>query len=447
MSDLAVSTQPSGDKPGDALFGPVTQDARITSVDTLRGVAILGILVMNIYAFAMPFAGYSNPLAYGGSGPLHHGTWAFTHLFFDEKFMAIFSMLFGAGLILMLRRAEAADRSLKGIYYRRMLWLLVIGGIHAYGIWSGDILVPYALCGLVLYPFRKRSPKVLIILAVILLFVGAALRAASGGFMMYARKVEQEIAQTRAEGKEPLQWQVEMVAGFSEMREFFKPTEEDLQKNVAIRQNGFAGILEKRVESSLMMHLQAMPFMIFWRVCALMLLGMALMKAGVFSAGRSRKFYARLAASGYGVGLPVVFLGYWQQTAHEFDFARHWLISSHFSYFGSILVALAHISMVMLLCKSDIWTAWKRRLSAVGQMALTNYLMQSVILTTIFYGYGLGLYGTIDRFWLMGFVVGTWILQLIISPWWFARFRFGPAEWLWRSLTYWRWQPMRATSG
>jgi len=139
--------------PGPA--GPVLGNERIVSLDALRGVAILGILVMNIYAFAMPFIAYSNPLAMGGVEAHNIGTWFFTHIFFDQKFLSIFAMLFGAGMILMTGRAEARGARYGRIFYRRQFWLLVIGALHGYLIWVGDILFNYAAMGMLVYLFRK----------------------------------------------------------------------------------------------------------------------------------------------------------------------------------------------------------------------------------------------------------------------------------------------------
>src|SRR5262245_58730077 len=135
--------------------GPVPPSERIASVDVLRGFALLGILAMNIVGFAWPFSAYENPTLGGGFAGADRTVWLICELVFSEKMMTIFSMLFGAGLILMTDRADARGRSLIGLYYRRCLWLLLIGMAHAYLLWPGDILVAYALCGMILFPFRR----------------------------------------------------------------------------------------------------------------------------------------------------------------------------------------------------------------------------------------------------------------------------------------------------
>ena len=149
--DAAMDAEPV------AVTSPVVATERIDAIDKLRGIAVAGILVMNIYGFAMPFAAYSNPLAYGGTEWYNVGTWFFTHFFFDQKFLPMFSMLFGAGLVMMAGRAEAKGVKYGGIWYRRSFWLMMIGVVHGYLIWFGDILFHYALFGMFIYPFRNRK--------------------------------------------------------------------------------------------------------------------------------------------------------------------------------------------------------------------------------------------------------------------------------------------------
>jgi uncharacterized protein len=167
---------------------------------------------------------------------------------------------------------------------------------------------------------------------------------------------------------------------------------------------------------------------------------MGLMKMGVFAARRSWRFYVWMVVLGYGLGLPLV--GYDTYALIQNDFGYKTFLPSQylFNYLGSVVVALGHVGVVMLICKAAAIPWLTRRLAAVGRMALTNYLMQSVICTTLFYGW---VFGTLNRTALAGIVLAIWVFQLLISPLWLRFFRFGPAEWLWRSLTYWRWQSMR----
>ncbi len=443
LADQSPPDKPKATAPESAPLDPVAVTERIAAVDVLRGFALLGILGMNIYAYALPFAAYFNPLAYGATTGVNHLTWKFTYLFFDLKFMAIFSMLFGAGLILMSNRAEAAGRTFAKIYYRRILWLLVIGLLHAYFLWWGDILFGYAICGLLLYPFRRRSAALLIVLGAVVLLIGMGMRVGGGTFFAFARQQATEAEAALAAGETPNQLQEQMKKNWDELRETFDPSPATIAEEVEAYRGGYGGLFKYRAPKVLEMQTQALVFFVFWRAAGMMLLGMGLMKLGVFSARRSLRFYITCIVLGYGLGLPLVWYGAGELMAHSFDFVYDFKLGGHYNYVGSVLIALGHLGLVMLVCRSALLSGLKRRLAAVGRMALTNYLMHTILLTPIFCGFGLGLFGQIDRFGLMAFVLGMWILQLLISPIWLKHFRFGPAEWLWRSLTYRRRQPMR----
>lgn len=424
-------------------LGPVVAAERIASIDVLRGVAVLGILVINIDFFALPSASFFNPMVAGGFTGVNLLTWKVNSILFFEKMMAIFSMLFGAGLILMYNRAESAGRSFGGIYYRRIMWLLLFGLAHGYFLWYGDILHAYAICGLFLYLLRRRSAKLLIILGLLLLMIGVLVQVGSGTFFNMLRHEAKAAETALAAGENLTPRQQGMSEAWKEISAVFDPSPEEVAEEIEAYRGGYSEILTRRAPESLMMQTQALLFMVFWRAIGLMLLGMGLMKLGVFSGKRSIRVYIICIIVGYGIGLPLCGYGAGSLIEHNFDFVYRFKIGNHFNSIGSILVALAHVGVVIVVCKAGLLTWLTRRLAAVGRMAFTNYLMHTLICTTIFYGYGLGLFGRVERFGLMGFVLGIWILQLLVSPIWLKHFRFGPAEWLWRSLTYWRRQPMR----
>jgi len=414
---------------------PVAGTERIASLDVLRGVAILGILVMNIYAFAMPFPAYNNPLLMGGSDTLNIGTWFFTHILFDQKFMSIFAMLFGAGIILMTGRAEAKGAKYGRIFYRRQLWLVVLGALHAYLFWFGDILFLYAVVGMLAYLFRNRRPRTLIVIACVLLPV-VVLMSYGTGFSM--QKLQSKAAQVHVlveAGDEVSEEQQAVLDKWDEQRPMMAPDAETIQQDVVTHLGSYFDIAAERIPL-------AMVAFFGWRVLALMLLGMALMKTGVLSAQRTSSFYRNMMLICYGLGLPLTIYSAVDLYAHEFVALYVFKVGGIANYFGSILVGLGHIALLMLLLRGGYVQQLLQRFAAVGRMALSNYLMHSVLLTTVFYGYGLGLYGSVSRFGQMGFVLGVIALQLVLSPWWLARYRFGPVEWLWRSLTYWKRQPM-----
>ncbi len=424
-------------------IAPVGISGRVASIDVLRGFALLGILVINIEFFALPGAIYFNPTVAGGFAGINLLTWGITSTFFLQKMMGIFSMLFGAGLVLMFDRFSMKGVRFGGLFYRRILWLLLIGLFHSYLIWYGDILVTYAICGLLLFLFRRLSPKVLIILSVIVFLIGMLIQLGSGFMFGMLKAAAVEVETARTEGQTVPTHLEDMAEAWAEIDAQFSVTDEDIVDEVKAYRGGYFSNLSSRVPETLMMQTQALIFMMFWRVMGLMLLGMALMKLNFFSAIRSMRFYITLAVIGYVIGLPLSIIGSKYMIAYDFDIIHVFKVGNQLKYVGGIMLALAHASLVMAICKAGLFARLRRLLANVGRTALSNYLLQSFICTTLFYGFGFGLFNRLERFPLMGIVVAVWIVQLIISCWWLNRFRFGPAEWIWRSLTYWRRQPMR----
>jgi uncharacterized protein len=427
---------------------PVAASERLFAVDALRGFALLGILAMNIVHFAWPGVVYGNPLRGGGFEGSDRALWYLDHLVFEGKMMTIFSMLFGAGLVLMDQRAAARGASVRGVYYRRVLWLLAIGLVHAYLIWSGDILVLYAECGLFLYLFRNRTPKALIVLGVsaLLLFVPLMLGFAAGIDYLKATAARVEAQQKAGETPRPSDKRIHGI-WTEHLQKEFEPTAEqrakEWDKEIAVHRGGYLGIVKERALPMLVSQILELIFGVLFFAGGRMLLGMGLMKLGVFSASRSRRFYATMVALGYGIGLPLMVFDARQLLDHQFSVMDELHGGMLYNAFGSIIVALGHVGAIMLIVQSGAIAWLTRRLAAVGRMALTNYLTHSIVCTTLFYGYGFGLYGSINRTGLAAIVLAIWTFQLIVSPIWLKSFRYGPAEWLWRSLTYWRLEPMR----
>jgi uncharacterized protein len=427
---------------------PVSAPERFASVDMLRGFALLGILAMNIVHFGWPNQVAGNPTRGGGFHGLDRMLWVVNHLVFEMKMMTLFSMLFGAGLVLMGERAEARGASLRGVYYRRVFWLIVIGLVHSYLIWDGDILVLYGECGLIIYLFRRWRPRTLIPLGLVFLLVPVPLITGAAVGLDLLKETAARAESKRAAHKTPTKFEAWIHEVWTEsVRPEIEPSPkkraEELSKEIAAHRAGYGQILAARAKDVWKIQTFGFVLFLFWLAGGRMLVGMGLMKLGIFSGLRSTGTYATLCLLGYGLGLPLVGYDAYAMVRHKFSF--DYLIHGgvYYNLYGSLLVALGHVGALVLIFRSGALNGLLRRLAAAGRMALSNYLMQSLICTTLFYGYGLGLYGKVPRTGLFVIVVAIWVLQLAVSPWWLERFRFGPAEWLWRSLTYWRLQPMR----
>jgi uncharacterized protein len=427
---------------------PVSAGERFFAVDVLRGFALLGILAMNIVGFGWPWPAYDNPTRGGGFEGLDRGIWFFNHMVFEAKMMTIFSMLFGAGLVLMDQRAEARGARIRGVYYRRILWLLVIGLVHSYLIWDGDILVLYAQTGLFLYFFRNMAPKTLIILGISAMLILVPLVLGFGAAFDYMKAATARVELQTKAGEKPsnLDRQLHDIWTDHVRDEVFPGPEkkaEKWDKEMAAYRGGYLGIVKYKAFNVLM----AQVFLFFlgsgFFAASRMLVGMGLMKLGVFSAQRSRRFYAWMVGLGYGLGLPLMMFDAMELIRHKFSIEYVLHGGVFYNAFGSLVVALGHVGLLMLIVQSGALRWLTTRLAAVGRMALSNYLFDSIVCTTLFYGYGFGLFGTINRTGLAAIVLLIWMIQLLISPIWLRYFRYGPAEWLWRSLTYWRIQPMR----
>lgn len=408
---------------------PVGESERIDSLDVLRGLALLGIFVMNIPSFALSSYAFFKPPLQGGFEGADYWSWLLGHLFFDQKMMSIFSMLFGAGIVLFSSRIEQKRGRSAGVHYRRMGWLLVIGMLHAYLIWFGDILVSYALVGMVVFLFRRLPPVMLVVLAAILLPIAPILAVAQQLGFEYVRSAGES-----------------GDAGFadmwSQMQVSFYPTETELEAERQTVMSGFFGRAAGSAENVFFMQTYVLLTWAMWRVSAMMLLGMALFKWGVFSAQRSFRFYSILTGTGLLVGMPLILLGVSGMHASDFDPLKYFGVNGAFNAFGSVGIALAWVGLIMIVCKAAIAPPVRNGLAAVGRMAFTNYLMQSLIGATLFYGWGFGLFGQLSRSELLLVVVAVWAFQIAFSLVWLKRFRFGPMEWLWRSLTYWRIEPI-----
>jgi uncharacterized protein len=398
-------------------FSPVRKTDRILSIDLLRGVAVLGILIMNIQSFSMPTAAYINPNAYGDLNEVNRWVWILSHLLASGKFISIFSILFGAGVLLFTSRAEQKGYNSAALHYRRMAWLLLFGLMHGFLLWSGDILVTYSLCGMLLFLFRKLQPEKLLWISLAFFLVPILVNIFFAWSLPY--------------------WPPEALQSTMDS---WMPGEQVVQHYLDVYRSGWFKQMELRIPETIFMQTGLFFMETFWRVMALMVLGMALYKWQVLSAERSRRFYGRMTLVGFFVGLLLSATGVLLNFKHSWTMEYSMFKGVLFSYLGSVGTAMGYVGLIMLISKSIYFRGCVQVLSAVGRMAFTNYILMTLFATIIFYGHGLGLYGSVERIDQLFICLGIWFVLLIISPLWLKRFRFGPLEGLWRALTYWNWK-------
>ena len=385
---------------------------RIVAIDVLRGVSILGILIMNIQGFALIAISYLNPLAQGPLSEIDQQTYFWSHLLADQKFMTIFSILFGASLLLIGNKLAA--KGYKQITYllKRNTILLFIGAIHAYILWHGDILVAYALCSFFTIWFHKLSPLKLLIISLIMLTVPSLIMAIGAETIQY--------------------WDTKDILAFSQE---WWPSAASIKQQITSFQGDWIEQISLRAEYAFSTHSSDFLVFFFWRVSGLILLGMALFKLGVLTAKLNKKTYTLIAVIGLLLGIPLVITGYELNIANAFNWHYSFFNGTNYNYWGSIMMAMAYISIIMIICKLLGSNIILTPFTALGRTALSNYLGQTLICTTIFYGHGLGYFGQFSRAELLYFVVIIWAFQLIVSPLWLKYFKQGPIEWAWRSLT------------
>ncbi|HBR2673009.1 DUF418 domain-containing protein YeiB [Klebsiella pneumoniae] len=370
---------------------------RNVTLDFVRGVAILGILLLNISAFGLPKAAYLNP-AWSGSASLSDAwTWALLDLLAQVKFLTLFALLFGAGLQLLLPRGKRWIQS-------RLTLLALLGFIHGLFFWDGDILLAYALVGLVSWRMVREAHHVksLFNTGVVLYLTGIAVLVLLG-----------------------------MISGTAANRSWV-PDAANLQYEQYWKQHGGMEAVSNRADM-LSDNLLALGAQYGWQLAGMMLMGAALMRSGwlkgQFSLRHYRRTGALLVAAGMAVNLPAIF--------------AQWYLAWDYRWCAFLLQAPRELSAPLQAIgyAALAWGYWPQlcrfrlvgAIACVGRMALTNYLLQTLICTTLFYH--LGLFMRFDRLQLLAFVPPIWAVNLLVSSLWLRRFRQGPVEWLWRQLT------------
>jgi len=406
------------------------QPRRIVTLDIVRGVAVMGILAMNIVAFAMPPQAYMNPIAYGVEGAADLAVYVFNFIFIDGKMRGLFSFLFGASMLLVVQLAEAKGESARSVTLRRQLWLLAFGMIHFYLIWYGDILIGYALIGLAAFAFRSMEPRRLVRLGIALVLVQALIMGAMAGFANYLAVV---VAGANPTADQLQTWQ-EMT------REIAVPGPERLREIMGLHLGPWTGIVHEQVTKH-----AAMPFvftLVFgWETLAYMLFGMAGLKSGFLTGDWTSRRYARWAAVALAVAVPAyaLFAAMLLSSGFAVPAIFTWAMAATVPF--RPLMVVAYAALIVLATRGG--GRLVERIAASGRAAFTNYLGTSLVMTFVFYGWGLGYFGALSRAELWLVVLAMWAVMLGWSKPWLDRFNYGPFEWLWRSLARWQVQPMR----
>ena len=404
--------------------------SRILTLDIVRGVAVMGILAMNIVAFAMIPQAYINPLAYGTEGPVDLASWVFSFVFVDGKMRGLFSFLFGASMLLVIQLAEKSGDSARRVTFSRQLWLLLFGMIHYYFIWFGDILISYALIGMLAWFFRKLEPRALIRWGIALVTVQLMVMAASAA---YAHSLSGEIAAGNASPETLKEW-----AELS--RDIAVPSAALLREEMALYLGPWWGIAEYQLTEKATMPL-FFTFLFGWETLAYMLFGMAALKSGFLTGGWDNAAYRRLALTALAMAIPVYAVLAGLILADDFTVPGLFTYSFAATTPFRPLMIVAYAALIILATRRGGWLV--DRIAATGRAAFSNYLGTSILMTALFYGWGLGWFGSLSRVELWPVVIATWLVMLAWSKPWLERFQYGPLEWLWRSLARWQLQPLR----
>ncbi|WP_213980395.1 DUF418 domain-containing protein [Sphingomonas sp. dw_22] len=404
---------------------------RLQSLDIVRGVAVLGILLLNIVSFGMPEAAYFNPRAYGGAHGADLAAYLVNFVLFDGRMRGLFSFLFGASMLLVVERAEAGGRSGGAVHFARMGWLLVFGLAHLWLLWRGDILAHYALVGMFAFALREMRPAQMLPLGVMLVLGNTLIFA---GLPISVLDLQQPVANA-AQAADNARQLYDLASAFG------IPAPAEIAHELALYRGDYAGIVRERF-AELAVSPLAMLGLYGCETLAYMLFGMAAYRTGMLTGAWEPRCYRRWLLVCWGIALPAYIA------------LAAWLVHADFSLFAVTLAVMTlatpirplmiagWICLILLLARSG--GALTTRLAAAGRMAFTNYLATSLLCATFFNGYGLGWFGYLSRWQLYLVVLTVWALILLWSKPWLARFRYGPFEWLWRSLARGRFQPIRA---
>jgi uncharacterized protein len=425
----------------------IGQTRRIPSIDIIRGIAVLGIFTMNAADMAYP---QDLVLDFHATDPaMGWNYWvAFTfEVLFSGKMRGLFTLVFGVSSVLIIERSTRKTDGLTAAdhYFRRLLWLLIFGLVNAYiFLWWGDVLFKYALLGMLLFSFRRASNK---ILTVAMLTCLAVLTVQPYADYRELADLEQQYigVQGKQRSAQPLTSDdYEVVDQWQEILADMRPDYESIEDEIQLKSGNYAGIFKYNVNYVFEEQTSIFYAEDVWDMLLFMLLGIMLLRMNYFEERVPQLVHLSIALFGIGVGLAIhvwlnlgVYANYSDPVA-----SLYYLV---FFDLGRVPFVAGYMSLTILVFRSEVFKYIGDGMAAVGRMALSNYLMQSIIGAFVFYGFGLAHFNQMSRLDLAEFVFLACIFQIAFSVVWMRLFCCGPAEWLWRSLTYWEAQPLRRT--
>lgn len=435
-------------QPSSFVPAPLAKESRIVSLDVLRGVAILGILFINVVGFGIATGEKFSTAVFSDLLSADFFSYAAVYMFFEGKMRAMFCMLFGAGILLFgINKKNIQSRRVTLLFYLRMLWLVLFGVVNAHLLlWNGDILFFYGLFGMLVFLLRKIKPIYMIMAIPFVTIVWFVV-----GTFYYRDVREKLLAFKEAEavqlaGKTLSAKQQQAITEWETVKQSMFPGNEEVQASVEKMRGDYSTVASEVRPKALKAQTSYLPVELGDNV-ALMLLGMALFQWGFFSGKWTKRQYRLTMFVGYAVTIPITMYELWYAAQYTTSVtvmqqqieqtAIPW--KSLLYPVQRIFMAMAHCALLIMLVKSGYLTALCKRLQAVGQMALSNYILQTILCSFFFYGYGLGFYNRLQLHEVYYFVAFAVVLQLLWSSFWLKYFKFGPLEWLWRSLTY-KWQ-------
>ncbi|ATW02634.1 DUF418 domain-containing protein [Sphingorhabdus sp. YGSMI21] len=404
---------------------------RYIELDALRGFAVMGILLMNIVGFAMPEMAYVSPAVHGGTDLPDTIVWALSFIFIDGKMRGLFTILFGASMMLVIERAQRHGENPAKVHFSRMFWLALFGLAHFFLLWAGDILFLYAAVGCIAYFLRGLNAEDLIRRALLIFtigFLGYTLMFGSLLYMQYQASLPGASAGLIDEV-------ADVIAGF-------ESTASAITADIALHQSGFLPILLDKIRNDLFGPLVLLTYNLA-ETLPLMMIGMALYRNGFITGQWTAEAYRSWGIRLTVIGTAIVTAIAIYLIAGGFEILRMVNASYAWNWPSQMLMTTGYAALLIWLIRTFQNASWVVRIAAVGRAAFSNYLGTSLLMTFLFYGWGLGLYGSVGRAELYLFVLAAWVLMLIWSKPWLTRFRYGPLEWLWRSLARQRAQPMR----